>query len=661
MPKSLTLGNGKILVGLDRRAQVRDFYFPHVGLENHISGSYVHRVGVWADGKLRWFDDPSWNISVVCGDESLSGKSIARNDELALELSFNDIVYNEKDIFIRAIEIKNLRTEKRTVKIFFGHEFRISESRRGDTGYFDPRCQSIIHYKGKRVFLINARTGGKPFDDYGIGLFEIEGKEGSYLDAEDGILSKNPIEHGSVDSVMGVSCTLESEGSCALHYWIAAADSIKAAHALNEYVLEKTPEHLVRTATDFWKAWVNKQNFTFYGLPVSVITLFKKSLLLVRAHVDDGGAIIASGDSDMLQHGRDTYSYMWPRDGALSALALDRAGDFNVARRFFEFSNDVISKEGYFMHKYLPDRSLGSSWHPWIRNGKPELPIQEDETALVLFALSRHYELSRDIEFIEGVYNSLIKKAADFLVQYSYKDTGLPYPSYDLWEEKYGITTFTCGAKYAALLSAAKFARLLGKTDSEKEYADTAEKVKKAILTHLYRDDVHMFAKLVNVKNGKMEYDLTLDMSSIYGIFKFGVLPPDDQRVLASIQTIEEKLALQGGTIGGVPRYENDKYYRIDGSLPPNPWFITTLWLAQYYSMAAKKEKDLDRVKDMLLWAVKYALPSGVLSEQLHPLTGEQLSAAPLTWSHSEFVVTVIEYLEKLEELGVCKACYPIK
>ena len=39
------------------------------------------------------------------------------------------------------------------------------------------------------------------------------------------------------------------------------------------------------------------------------------------------------------------------------------------------------------MHKYRPDKSLGSSWHPWVRNGKPELPIQEDETALVIYAL----------------------------------------------------------------------------------------------------------------------------------------------------------------------------------------------------------------------------------------------------------------------------------
>src|SRR5205085_12018676 len=172
------------------------------------------------------------------------------------------------------------------------------------------------------------------------------------------------------------------------------------------------------TTKDFWYAWVNRQNFTFYGLDAEIVSLFKKSLFILRAHVDNNGSILASGDSDMLQHGRDTYSYMWPRDGAFSAIALDKAGDLNVARRFFEFCNDVITEEGYLMHKYRPDKSLGSSWHPWIRDGKMELPIQEDETALVIYALWKHYEITKDLEFIEAVYNTLIERAAHFMCSY---------------------------------------------------------------------------------------------------------------------------------------------------------------------------------------------------------------------------------------------------
>jgi GH15 family glucan-1,4-alpha-glucosidase len=367
----------------------------------------------------------------------------------------------------------------------------------------------------------------------------------------------------------------------------------------------------------------------------------------VRSHAGDNGAIIASGDSDMLQHGRGTYSYVWPRDGAFAALALDKVGSFNAGKRFFQFCNEVITDEGYFMHKYRPDGSLGSSWHPWIRSGNPELPIQEDETALVIYALWEHYKLTKDLEFVENVYNSLIEKGADFLVHYTYKDTGLPYPSYDLWEEKYGISTFSTSATYGALIAAAKFAKFLGKEEKERLYLDTAEKMKKAIIKYLYNQDLGMFVKLINFKDGEVVSDNTLDMSSFYGVFKFGVLDHGDILMKKSIATIEEKLCMKTG-ITGVPRYEEDNYFRPSKNMPPNPWFVTTLWLAQYYIAEAKKEEDLDVVKEIFNWVCKHALSTGILSEQLNPYTGEQLSATPLTWSHAEYLITIIDYLEKL-------------
>ena len=51
-----------------------------------------------------------------------------------------------------------------------------------------------------------------------------------------------------------------------------------------------------------------------------------RSLLVLRTQIDNGGAIVAANDSDIMQFSRDTYSYVWPRDGALVADSLDLAG-----------------------------------------------------------------------------------------------------------------------------------------------------------------------------------------------------------------------------------------------------------------------------------------------------------------------------------------------
>ncbi len=660
MSKSLSLGNGNILVCTDKRAQVRDFYFPYVGLENHVGGHYTHRIGVFADYQLNWFDHSNWDIQIRFDGESLIGKTVAKNATLGVTLNFSDAVYNEKNIFLREVKVTNDSNRARTIKLFFGHEFEIYESHRGDTAYFDPKNHVVIHYNGKRVFLINGSSEKGSFDDYTTGIFKIEGKEGSFKDAEDGQLSKNLIEHGPSDSVVGFYVDLAPHESKTIYYWMASAKSIKDAIELNSYVIEKKPEHLLRTTHDYWHAWVNKYNFTFYGLTQDEIALFKSSLLTIRSHADNRGAIIASADSDMLQNGRDTYSYMWPRDGAFSAMAFDMAGDFNVAERFFDFCDRVITEDGYFMHKYRPDESLGSSWHPWMRNGKMELPIQEDETALVLIALWRHYSQSKDLEFIEKVYNTLVKRAADFMVSYRDPKTRLPKASYDLWEEKFGIHTFTAASVYGALICAAKFAKLLGKVKSEQIYTSTAFEIRQSILTYLYDESKGIFVKMLNVaENGTLDYDRTLDMSSVYGIFAFGVLDVDDPRLARAIKQVEERILVKTA-IGGIARYEGDIYFRDTTGVPGNPWIITTMWLAQYYIARAKTESDFAPVHQWLGWAVKHVGASGVFSEQLHPYSGAQLSATPLTWSHSEYIMTIIKYLDRLEELGICLKCNPL-
>ena len=120
--------------------------------------------------------------------------------------------------------------------------------------------------------------------------------------------------------------------------------------------------------------------------------------------------------------------------------ALLQAGYAEITRRFFDFCCRLITPEGFLLHKYNPDGSAGSSWHPWMSSdGKRQLPIQEDETALVLWALWVHFEKFHDVEFVKPMYKPLIKTAADFLARYREPHTRLPAASYDLWEERRGV------------------------------------------------------------------------------------------------------------------------------------------------------------------------------------------------------------------------------
>lgn len=654
MSRPLVLGNGMILVCLDRFGQVRDFYFPYVGSENHIGRRDVHKIGVWVDNRISWFSEDEWKFDINYKKEMMTSDITVSNERMKLVINFSDVVYNEKNIFLRSIKVENLAEEEREIKIFFNQQFEISQTYYADTAYYNPALHSLIHYKGRRVFLVNIKDdNGNFFSEYSTGLFNIEGKEGTWRDAEDGKLSKNPIEHGSVDSTLGLVLKIPAKEKRKAHYWICVGETLGEVERLQGHLLYKTEDHVMETTSNFWHAWVNNFDIDFDSLSDGVENLFKRSLLVVRTHCDNRGGIIASGDSAQFQYGRDTYSYVWPRDGVFISLSMDKAGYSEIPERFYRFCNNVMAQGGYILHKYQPDMSLGSSWHPWTQNEKPQLAIQEDETALLLFGLWEHYRLSKNLEFVEEVYNSFIKNGADFIKSYRDEKTGLPRPSYDLWEENLAVSTFTCATVYGALIAASKFANLLGKDKDEENYLRTAEEVRESIIKYLYDEERGTFFKSFKWLDGEIVPNKVIDVSSFYGCFRFGVLPVGDDRLESAFQVTKEALS-DPISIGGTVRYENDEYHVPAGGyndVPGNPWFITTLWLIQYKIAKAKLEKDLNFVDEELMWSVKNALSTGVLSEQINPYNGEQLSVAPLIWSHAEFISTVMDYLGKLDEI----------
>jgi GH15 family glucan-1,4-alpha-glucosidase len=100
--------------------------------------------------------------------------------------------------------------------------------------------------------------------------------------------------------------------------------------------------------------------------------------------------------------------------------------------------------------------------------------------------------------------------------------------------------------------------------------------------------------------------------SSLYGVFQFGMFAPDDPMVVSTMHQIEQRLWCQTD-IGGLARYENDYYHQISqdtDKVPGNPWFICTMWLAEWYIAKAKTLPELSKALDILDWVRKHTLDS---------------------------------------------------
>lgn len=643
------VGNGSLLVNFDDKYQIRDVYFPHVGQENHTEG-FPFRFGVWADGEFSWMFDDGWGRELKYLPETLVTDVTLLNKTLGIRITCNDTVASHENIFLRRVDVTNLRDTKRQIRVFLHQDFRIYESNFGDTAYYDPDAAALVHYKKHRYFLINTEPH---FDTFATGRKGVRGREGTWRDAEDGVLQGGVITEGSVDSTIGVHFDLEAGASKEFFYWIAAGTSLDEVSKLNAHVLDRRPQQYLDYTANYWRAWVNKNETDFADLSPEIVDFYKRCLLTVHTQIDYHGAILAANDSDVTERATDHYSYLWTRDGAFVANALDLAGYSGVTRSFYDLCSRIVHPDGYFLQKYNPDGTVASGWHAsWDIHGKEKLiPIQEDETALVLWALWQHYDKYRDIEFSHRIYRRLVVACADFMVAFRRDDLKLPKPSWNLWENQRGIHTFTCAAVVAGLRAAGKFARLFAETDRADEYETTADEIVEAMRIHLYSREKGRFLRALHFRdNENYDADTSID-ASLFGIFYFDCFAADDAMVVGTMKAVEKELSLQT-EFGGVARFENDDYVRVSNNITGNPWFICTLWLADYYLASARTKKDLAKVVEILDWTVKRALPSGILAEQFDPLTGAHVSVSPLTWSHSTYVATVCRYLIKSRELS---------
>mgnify|MGYP002761678492 CR=1 FL=1 len=639
MVRHLSLGNGSLLVNLDKSLRLRDLYFPYAGQENHVQGRQ-HRIGIQANG-FSWIEN--WETDPNYKQDTILGESTARNEMEGLKMTFRDTVECEKNVFLREIEIENQEDYSREVEIFFHQDFDLYGTGMADTCFYHPDHSGVVHYKKNRYVMAEVRhEEGKCGDLEQYGIYNGNPTD----EIERGELNNNSISQGDVQSAISIKVEIEANSSEKIYYWLNTGKNLKSVLELNEEVEERIDDFFEQTEM-CWRGFVGGLDQELDNLDQHVKEQFKRSVLVVRGQTNDNGAITAANDSTNLEFNQDKYGYMWPRDGALIAAVMAEAGYSDLVEPFFDFCEEVMEPGGYMLHKYNPDGSLGSSWHSWIdEDGNKRLPIQEDETALVIWALKRYHEETGDEEILVEKWDSLVKPAADFMRSYFDSNLHLPQPSYDLWEEKYYVSTFTVASVYAGLKAAGEIAEEIGE-DGE-DYLDRAKAIKQKGLENLKSEETKSYVR--GIEEGERLDEIS---APLFFLEKFGLVDEDDEYFRNTMNAIRYDLS-PDTEIGGIARYRGDYYHNVTEDfdrVPGNPWIICTLWVAQHLIETAKNVEDLKEAKKYMHWICENSLETGILPEQVDPFTGEGKSVAPLTWSHTTFIETAKRYSEKKDEI----------
>jgi len=205
-------------------------------------------------------------------------------------------------------------------------------------------------------------------------------------------------------------------------------------------------------------------------------------------------------------------------------------------------------------------------------------------------------------------------------------ETGLPAPSYDLWEERLGIHLYSVAAVAHALERAARVAVEIGKDPTA--WRNASLEISRNAVERFWDAKTNRFVRSLSPRDELRDASLLLAL-------KLGLIPWTDPRARASVDGVEARLWVPG--IGGLARYEGDKYYGQE-----NPWIVCTLWLAE----ARLRLGDRARCRELIEWVGAHATPTQLLPEQIDRTTGEPKSATPLTWSHSTFVDVIHKYAE---------------
>jgi len=364
--------------------------------------------------------------------------------------------------------------------------------------------------------------------------------------------------------------------------------------------------------------------------------LDRVGLRVLRALQDPGGGVLAAPESDPGKRRSGGYGFVWARDLAFIIMAAAVAGRRDVVDGALGWLVRAQSADGLYEQRHWSDGTVAPTWG-----------LQLDETGAVLHAIGEVARVLDDTEVFERCWPT-VRAAADALAGLLHPTTGLPPASLDAWEERVGVHTYTVAATIAGLEAAATIADARdGEVDAATRWRAAALRCRAGLDASLWSEEHGRFLRSRDVARadrmgapvpdrhqppgrpahpvGSVDRsDATVDASLLGLAYPFGVLAPDDPRLVATVDAVERELRRGPGLL----RYPGDTY--VGG----NPWLLTRLWLG-----LARRRPGAHVPADGIEDVAGCATPAMLLAEQVDAHTGRPVWVVPLAWSHAFYAL----------------------
>ncbi|MBE5812287.1 MAG: glycoside hydrolase [Clostridiales bacterium] len=627
-------GNGKMLATFTDKGELNRIFWPEPDFYQQIN---CISVGIkFDDSETRFLNENVWYTEQSYDGDSAILNTLFENSDYGLRINQQDFVLQDSDTLVRKYSIKNISDRELNIRTFLHTDF-VTDQMNIRSGMIDFENNVAVIYNKLTAVAIGSQSKISKFQ------FGDDAKNAAKYDT---LFGKDSI---SMTSDMGVKWEL---GICKpgetleFNLYFCFANSINDSVKIFCDVVKEDVNSIYKNVKKYWKEFFKKLNSCSVGNE-KIDDIYMKSLMVFKLFSNaDTGAILAAAEIDENFSRCGRYGYCWPRDGVFIVKAFDICGMNDLAEKFFTvWAKNTQLSNGAWQQRYFLDGKLAPSWG-----------IQIDEIASLIYGIKEHYESNRKYSFLEEMWPT-VKSGLEFLINNIDEETGLPKASYDLWEERIGEHTYSAGSVVGALNAGIYIANELEIVEPFADiWREKSEKIKKAIEEQLWNKDEKRFYRGIKTRlnwwncgtseielnqlGDKLEVasiDSTVDISILGLAVPFNVFDIKDEKIKKTVRDIEERL--DGFPSGGYGRYEYDSY--IGG----NPWIISTLWLALYYLEAGEIEKG----KELFVWAVKHTTNLGFLPEQIDKFSGEPAWVMQLAWSHAMFII-VLDKLKKISK-----------
>jgi oligosaccharide amylase len=623
-------GNGRLLATFTNKGELNRIFWPGPDYYQHINN--VHAGIKFDESNTKFLHDNIWYVEQYYEPRTNILVTMYENSDIGIRVYQKDFALNDKDVLVRNYKIENISSKNINMDFFLYTDF-VSEQINIRNGFidFDRDCSVIYNKESAVVIGTNYKLAGFQFGNAKAAV------------TNDSLYGKDDI---SMTSDLGLKWKLgeiKANEKVEFNLYFTFAKDIDESIAIFDKVKNESVNFFVENTKKYWNEYFLKFKDVKTGND-KIDEIYNKSLLVFSLFTSQKtGAILAAAeiDENFTRCGR--YGYCWPRDGVFITKAFDICGMTEEAEKFYTiWAKKAHLNKGQWQQRYFLDGTLGPSWG-----------VQIDETASIIYGIWEHYAYTKNILFLENMWDN-VKLAADFLAADIDEETGLPKVSYDLWEERLGEHTYSAAAVVGGLIAASKIAEELKiDTPLSKYWLDRADYIKKNIEEKLWSNTEKRFLRGIrtrlnwwncgtvelninelNYKIPVAEMDLAVDISLLGLAVPFNIFDIKDEKIKKTVRAIEERL--DGFPSGGYGRYEYDSY--IGG----NPWIVATLWLSLYYIESG----ELERGRDLFMWAVKHCTSLGFLPEQVDKLSGDPAWVMQLSWSHAMFVI-ILDKLRK--------------